>query len=400
MPKLKNTTVVSFLRNHKLSIVAAIASGLYPLLFYFTNNYSLLNSWKHFGFFTSLFLVFPVLIFFIVDKISKGSQFSNRRHFVLPFLNAFTFLMLLQLCLLATVYVLLSVAIFGVAFLLSVFLHRHLKKIITIQLLLAGVAFIWLITTLIMQLNYSKDWMEQPDAIEQAVFKKKPNVYYIQPDGYVNFSELKKGYYKIDNSNFESYLTKRQFKFYEGFRTNYSSTLYSNTSIFMMKHHFYEMNATASGDPVDSRKIIVSENSTLKIFKNNNYQTFLISEKPYFLANRPEVGYDQTNFSSDNVSLLTTGMEDYADVVVPLKKYMVENSETNNFFFVQIFEPGHITNALFDSEGVEGEREIYKSELAKSNTQSWNGLYRDHSSTRDQQSHDRYYVRPRRFCWV
>lgn len=368
MPKLKSTSFGSFLRNNKLSIVAGIASGLYPIIFYYTNNYSLINSVKHLAFFIGLFVVCPMVIFLVADRISKLTIFSRWRNFVLPFLNVFTFLLFLQLCLLASLQIVVSIGIFIGALIISFFFHKHLKKIIAIELLLAVIAFFWLILMVVRQLNYSDDWMLQPDNIEQAVFKKKPNIYFIQPDGYVNFSELNKGYYKFDNSDFESFLTEKKFKFYEGFRNNYSTTLVSNTSIFMMKHHFYKMDATASGEPIDSRKIIVSENSVLNVFKKNDYKTFLISEKPYFLANRPKVGYDTSNFSSDDISLLTTGMEDYADVVVPLKKYIVENSETNNFFFVQIFKPGHITNALYDSEGVRGEREIYIEELVGSNS--------------------------------
>lgn len=367
MSRLKKTTLVSFVRKHRLPLLAALASGLYPVLFYYTNNYSLASSVKHVLFFIGVFIVLPVLVFFVVDILSKKAFLSKLQPYLLPFLNVFTFLMLLQLCVLAELHVLLSLGIGLVAILFAVFLNKQFKKVITLQLLLAGVAFVWFLFVFLKQFTYSNDWMQQPDAIEQATFKKKPNIYYIQPDGYVNFEELKRGYYQVDNSPFETFLVEKKFKFYDGFRTNYNSTLYSNTSIFMMKHHYYRMNATASGDPLDARNIIVSENSVLKTFQHNNYRTFLISEKPYFLASRPAVGYDEINFEVDDVSLMTTGMEDYADVVPPLQNYILQNKDTHNFFFIQIFQPGHITNALFDSQGVDGEREIYLEELEFAN---------------------------------
>ena len=39
-----------------------LCAGLYPLLFYAGNNFSLVNSWGHLVFFTAVFLVLPVAI--------------------------------------------------------------------------------------------------------------------------------------------------------------------------------------------------------------------------------------------------------------------------------------------------------------------------------------------------
>ena len=365
-PKSKRSIFADFFRNNRLPVVAGLASGLYPLFFYYTNNFSLVNSSRHFAFFIGLFLVVPITVFFIVHFFSKRMPKTLQER-ALPFLNVFTILMFLQLCLFAKIHVSLTLGLAIIALLVSHFLHKHFKKIIALELLLAVIAAFWLVPTVVNQLNQNNEWMAQPDNIEEVVFKKKPNIYYIQPDGYVNFSELAKGYYDYDNAKFESFLADKDFKFYEDFRTNYGSTLLSNTSIFMMKHHYFNMNATASGDPVDARKIIVSENSVLKAFQNNDYTTHLISEKPYFLVNRPELGFDYSNFSNDDVALVSTGLNTDSDVVLPLEQYIKDHPDTNNFFFVQIFQPGHITSRLFDSKGVEGERNLYLDELALAN---------------------------------
>ena len=63
---------------------------------------------------------------------------------------------------------------------------------------------ITLIPVLSNQLFYDSSWTLQPDAIQEASFVTKPNVYFIQPDGYVNFSEINKGYYNIDNNSLRS----------------------------------------------------------------------------------------------------------------------------------------------------------------------------------------------------
>src|SRR5690606_8842540 len=127
------------------------------------------------------------------------------------------------------------------------------------QLILAVIGLFSLVPVISKNLNYSKDWMQQPDNIENVVFNKKPNVYYIQPDGYANFSELGGGYYNFDNSEFETFLEQNSFKSYADFRSNYDATLASNSSIFMMKHHFYSASA-GSGEVARARNIILGDN--------------------------------------------------------------------------------------------------------------------------------------------
>src|SRR5690606_16020748 len=60
-----------------------------------------------------------------------------------------------------------------------------------------------------------KEWQKQPDNIEMAVFKKRPNIYFIQPDGYTNPVNFRDSIYNFDNTAFWSYLDKEGFKLYE-----------------------------------------------------------------------------------------------------------------------------------------------------------------------------------------
>jgi hypothetical protein len=250
--------------------------------------------------------------------------------------------------------------------LLLLLLCKFFKKIVAFQLILALIGLFTFIPVLLKQLNYSKEWMEQPDAIETAIFKKKPNIYYIQPDGYVNFSELKQGNYKIDNSNFEGFLAENNFKSYPDFRSNYAATLPTNSAVFMMKHHYYN-NGSDFTETIDARKVIVSDNSVLRILKNNGYRTFFLTEQPYFLTNKPKLGYDFCNFSPSEINFLTTGIGEPRDVIAPFKKYLETYPIGPNFFFIEIFNPGHITNTEADSKGVAGEREHYAESLQESN---------------------------------
>ncbi len=233
-------------------------------------------------------------------------------------------------------------------------------------MLLAVIGIFTLTPVLIKQLNYSKEWMIQPDNIEAAIFKKKPNIYFIQPDGYVNFSELKGGYYNIENEAFENYLNGINFKTYSGFRSNYAATLPSNSSVFMMKHHYYN-NSSDFTETIDARNIIITDNSVLRILKNNNYRTFFLTEQPYFLTNKPKLGYDFCNFSLNEIKFLSQGIAETRDIIQPFKDYLNLYPEGPNFFFIEIFNPGHISNSLADSKGIEGEREHYIESLKVSN---------------------------------
>jgi hypothetical protein len=283
----KQNRLQKFISNGKsYPILTAISAGLYPVLFYYKSNYTLVNSWGHFGYFMLMFLLLPIIIFVIAHRISKLKIFLKWQKHVLPFLNFFTFLFLLKVCLYAGIQKKILVLVFVIAILFALFLYKHLKKVIVIQFLLILLGAFSLFTTVYKQLTYTDLWTTQPDTIAQAKFKKKPNVYFIQPDGYVNFSEINRGYYDIDNSKFETFLVENDFEIYKDFRSNYASTLSSNSATFMMKHHYYN-NGENFSEAINGREIIITKNNVLNIFKKNNYKTYFITEMPYFLLNRP-----------------------------------------------------------------------------------------------------------------
>jgi hypothetical protein len=208
--------------------------------------------------------------------------------------------------------------------------------------------------------------MLQPDDIEDVIFKKRPNIYYIQPDGYVNFSEIDKGYYKLDNNEFRTYLDQSGFKVYSNFRSNYNSTLASNTATFSMRHH-YNNSGFNFTETINGRDIIITKNAVLNIFKNNNYKTHFLAEWPYLLANQPKMGYDVSNFKYKELSMLGTGFSEEQDVLEPLKGFLKEEVDQSKFFFIEIFQPGHIPAHEVDSEGAIQEREHWMERLATAN---------------------------------
>lgn len=217
----------------------------------------------------------------------------------------------------------------------------------------------------IIYLNYSNsaDWKLQPDGILKSKFKKTPNIYYIQPDGYTNGINLKGPLYRFDNSEFDNWLKDKQFTLYDNYRSNYSSTLYSNSSCFFMKHHFSNEFSKFNY----ARDLIVGKNPVLQIFKNNNYKTFFITEIPYLLMNRPRVYFDYCNYKSDELPYFKDGLSCYKGISNEIEYQIVNNKKTSNFFFIEKFNPGHISNAKNPKSNVEKERIEYISGLQIAN---------------------------------
>ena len=355
-----------FLTKSERPVLAGLSTGLYPILFYFTTNFTLVNSWEHLGYFVLVFLLTPMILFKLCQLLTRKNIFGTYGNYLFPFLSIFIFLFFIGICHYGEINKKASLFMFFGSLALAYFLVKHLDKIIMIQLLLALIGLPSFIFAVANQTSYSKDWHLQPDDIEEVVFKTKPNVYLIQPDGYVNFAELKKGYYNVGNSLFENFLADFDFKNYPYFRSNYPSTLASNTSMLMMKHHYYNK-AMHPSDGLDSREVIVTKNVVLDVFKNNGYKTHLVMEAPYLLLNRPKMGFDRSNFTSSEVPFIGKGFKNKKNVITSLKEYIEEDKAVPKFFFVEFFNPGHIANGKSETTGFENEKRKWLKSLDVAN---------------------------------
>lgn len=359
----------SFLSNQKeYPLIAALAAGLYPLLHNYNSNFTLVNSWSQVLFFISMFLIVPIVVFLLVSYGIKRIKWLGKfQKYTVPILNLTVFVFLIIISTYGLKKKMLALALI-IAIVLAIVLYKHIKKIIILQLLLAIIAMFYLIPVLLIPINYSNEWMKLDDAIEHVKFKKKPNIYLIQPDGYANFSELKNANYNFDNSEFETFLTATNFKMYQNFRSNYFSTLSSNSSMFAMNHHYYSNVKGQVHELYKARKIIVGDNPVVSIFKKNEYKTFLLLQKSYFLVNRSKILYDYCNIDYNEVPFMARGFGVTKDVNEDLVTVIKTNKSTNNFHFIQHFSPGHISTYKNKSQGKEEERAIYIDKLKEANT--------------------------------
>lgn len=352
--------------SRKIPWFLGLAAGLYPLMYFFSRKPDILDSWEHYAFIASLFLLLPIVTFFVIQKLKVYKEpFTKSR--VLSFFSLFYFLVFVQQITFAQHHKKLIALSFVIAVLVAYFLYKHLLKIAMLELLLAILTVPLLFNAIMVKSSYDTSWATQDDAIEDAVFKKKPNVYFLEPDGYANFSELKKPFYDVDNSLFEGFLAKEGFKSYPDFRSNYTSTLSSNASFFAMKHHYF--NEDLRSDEVNNAlDVIMYDNAVLRVFKNNGYKPYFISDTPYLLSTRPRTLYEKTNFDFWDVSFLDNGIGNYrADVVGAFKEFINEETVEPKFFFVQFIKPWHISGKSSGSHGKVVERERWIARLDEAN---------------------------------
>ena len=159
--------------------IAAIAAGLYPMIFYFSANFPLVNSWAHVGYFLAMFIFMPVIVM-VLAKLLGGLVIPKWKHLIVPFLNVFFFLFLLKVCLYAGVQKKMILVIIMIAGLAAFFLHKHLSKLVVLQFLLAILGMTSLIPYLAKAKDHGMVWSGKLDGVSgMIVFKggKIENIY-------------------------------------------------------------------------------------------------------------------------------------------------------------------------------------------------------------------------------
>ncbi|MFP4845454.1 hypothetical protein [Winogradskyella sp. PE311] len=359
--------IAGYLNSEKqFPTLAAIASGLYPLLHYYSGNFLMVNSWPQFIWFFSIFIIIPILIFNIATFLVRTLLvFKPIKPYVLVGLNIFTFGILSLFITLGLTKK--SILIIGlITVLLMILLYKHIKKVVLLQLILSALSLGFFIPKVISYLSYSDHWMQLTDDIDDTVLKEVPNIYVIQPDGYVNFSEVEKYPYGYDNSLFRTYLEDNNFSVYDQNRSNYFTTLTSNASMFAMKHHYYMNHLDPDKSHYDYRKGLAGDNNVINILKKNGYKTFMLLDYPYIIINRPNQVLDYINYDYNTMSYI--GNQWKGKEPLDTLEYLIKiNKETSNFFFIEKILPTHIENLKANSKGVEGERLSYLKRLEQSN---------------------------------
>lgn len=356
----------AFLESDKdVPLLAGFVIGMYPLLFFYSNNYPSVNHWQHFLVYTALYMVLPCFItvvsYFIFSSIPRLNPY--RKHLLFVLLLFLTSVFMSQAIYL-TLKKKILLGILVAACLLSVKLYDQYKRII---LIIAVVMLFPLFKCFIHVYEHARpsQWAQLDDTIVDARFIAKPNIYMIQPDGYVSRTVLQAAPYSY-KTDFYDWLAGNNFTVYNDFNSNYPASITSNASMFAMKHHYFDDVLFPAIEMPKGRKTIM-DNNAVAIFKNNGYETFYIGHDEYFQQNKVQGNYDHYNIKTTEVPLFTNGGKLVKDVYKDLERGMALASAKPKFFFVEKVLPHHIHFDAPIADRIKTERQSYIDNLEEAN---------------------------------
>ncbi len=356
-----------FLNNSKdYPLLVGFMAGFYPLVFYYSNNYEYINSFKHLLFFSFLFLIVPTIGTYILYKIFDFFPKLNpyKKHVLFVVIIEVTALFLSQAYYLTIKKKLLLLLLLIVVF-LSLRFYDLYKKIMVYVLFLSFIPFVnCLYIVGYKQLVDTLNWTKQSDSISKTKFVKRPNIYFLEPDGYTGKEAMQEAPYDYKDSLYD-WLESNSFTVYKNTKSNYPASLASNASMFMMKHHYLKKIPSSPFEMQDARKIIVGNNIVVDILKNNNYKTFFIVEDGYFQLSFQKGNYDYYNINNSEISFFGN-INAEKDVYEDLEKKIENDKEKDipKFYFVETLFPHHI---VFSDTEKENQRKVYltRVEIAK-----------------------------------
>ncbi len=344
-------------------LLTGLICGFYPLVFYFSNNFSAINSWEHLGFFLLFFIGIPIAVFSIASLIFKFSDaLSKYKPHVLFVLIIMTVATLMSQAMYLTIKKKLLLGLLIVSVLAAWKLHAHFKKLLVIILLMSILPTVNCVVKIV-EHEQKMEWTALPDSIENAKFKTTPNIYMIQPDGYVGRDMMESELYHFNNP-FYGWLQTNGFKIYEDFRSNYPASLTSNSSMFSMKQHKFGKVLFPSIDMPNSRDIIAGDNAAITTLRKNGYKNFFIVQDEYFQQNRPKQRYDYYNLNADEIPYFSND-NNVKKVVFDDLKAAMDTVTVNGprFYFVEKLLPHHIHFAASKEE----ERDTYIDKIKEVN---------------------------------
>jgi hypothetical protein len=364
LEKVRNRLLAFIESDTDTPLLSGFAVGFYMILFYYSKNFALANSWQQLLFFIGYYIALPCITLFAgYTLLCAVKLIKYRKHFLFLGVAGFLSFFLLQISALGENKRIVFAILFFILFVLSLKIARYYKALIPLLFLISIFNMMPIATTAYVAITASNEWKKLPDDIEKVIFKAKPNVYYIQPDGYTSFASLKSDIHKFDNSDYERFLKQHGFTLYNNFRSNYSSTLLSNSATFAMKHHYIAKDVDLYG----ARETITGDNPVLRIFRNNGYKNSFITERPYLIINRPELGFDYCNIRENELPFIRDGLDMDEDILADLKLQMKNNGGSANFYFLEKFTPSHIPSYEHESKGVKEETRLYLERVRDTN---------------------------------
>ena len=377
--------IIDFIDNKKdAPFFAGLVLGLTPLLFYYSNNYWQVNSWQHVVFFfltvVGFFCILFLMVYYVFNKFDKLRPYRKHALFWLTLIIVCLFLThTFVITLKRKIALLVLLVILG--YIMPFEPRKHYKKLLVL-LSVFSVMSLGKVMVLLYEDLKPDTWMTFEDDIQEVRFTRFPNVYLIQPDGYVSESTLKKDPYGFE-SDFYNWLEDNGFKVYDNFRSNYPASLTSNASLFAMRHHNFGDMFFPGVEIANAREVITSKNTVSDIFRNNGYETYFIAQDEYFQQNRKQKSFNHFNIQKDDFPFFTRGDSEIRNVFEDLKYAMTLQNKKPKFFFLEKLLPHHV-GFYGTEESILKERKKYFDNIIKVN--QWLKKTIDYISHKDQNS--------------
>jgi hypothetical protein len=112
-------------------------------------------------------------------------------------------------------------------------------------------------------------------------FKSMPNIYLIVPDSYPSNPLLKK-FFNFDNIEFSAELERSGFRIYDNYFSSYPYSVESMHSMFSMTHNYFDK--SIGNDAIKLREVIAGRgNNVINVLRNNGYKSVYAHETDYLL---------------------------------------------------------------------------------------------------------------------
>jgi hypothetical protein len=290
-------------------------SGLYPALFFSSNNWFLYKKIQiaTLLLFTPLFAVSTAVIcyailytmqkvlFVIIPKgrIDIGEK-TFRDYFFTLFSCAVIFFLLQKTntTLMPNVIIYISILAgitVGALFAVYKFGLKPLNIFLLLLVSLSAIQWLYSYYTSKSAIHESLNYSKNKSIYDSIRFNQKPNIYLIVLESYHN-NEAMKTLYNFNNQETEEALLRKDFVIYQNTYSNYWNTLGSILAMFTMHHHYYNY-SEARHEVIGARNVIGGQtyNPVLTVLGNNGYkkQYILISDYMFFAGDPLDYAYPQ-----------------------------------------------------------------------------------------------------------
>ncbi|MEL6811471.1 MAG: sulfatase-like hydrolase/transferase [Bacteroidota bacterium] len=343
----------------------AFVCGFYPLVFYCANNFYAVNSWGHIGYFTLFFIGLSFLGFGALElffRIKKDwSRFRPQATFVTIVMVTAT-LMSYAMKLRLQKKILLGILVLSV--LLSIKFSDRYKKVVLLIFIMALLPF-GTIFLKVYEQQKDMSWTALAADIKEVTLAETPNIYLIQPDGYVNHTLMNGSLYQHETTFF-NWLEGKGFTLYDDFRSNYPASIPSNASMFSMQHHYFGETYFSNLEMPMGREVTSGENTTNYVFRKNGYKTYFLAQDEYFQQNLKFGNFSHYNISKDDIPFFSRGDEHVRVLLDDLDAVLLDEVDQPKFVFIEKLLPHHI-HFVSQEDQIENERKEYTEKIEEVN---------------------------------